>query len=114
MTHKCALDTPVCSNHRELGPTIVGRNTLTGAAWVGKRGTLRFARVASVARGNPVRNRDCPAAVSGDERRTMHWLSSWEAAATRKTHESEDLPEAATSSGVACLHDVLEGRTTSR
>jgi hypothetical protein len=48
--------------------------------------------------------------VSGDDRRQTHWLSSWEATATRKTHESEDLPEAATLVERGVLRDVLEGR----
>src|SRR5690606_15721047 len=52
-----------------------------------------------VARGNPVRIRDCPAAVSGNERR-HHALghAAWEATASRaprergSARESEDLP----------------------
>jgi hypothetical protein len=53
--------------------------------------------LASVVRGNPVRVRDCPR--SGEWRRTPSDAlarTSWEATATRKTHESEDLPNAAT------------------
>jgi len=34
-------------------------------------------------RGNPVRIRDCPAAVCGNDRRHQHWASAWEAPATR-------------------------------
>ena len=53
------------------------------------------------ARGNPVRVRDCPAAVSGNDRRhTALDREIWEATASRgradqsvrRAHESEDLP----------------------
>src|ERR1700754_1263468 len=37
------------------------------------------------ARGNPVRVRDCPAAVSGNDRRHKHWVATWEATASRST-----------------------------
>ena len=48
-------------------------------------------------RGNPVRVRDCPAAVCRNDRRYEHWSQDREATAIRSTTlvracESEDLP----------------------
>ena len=65
----------------------------------------RLACGCGVVRGNPVRIRDCPAAVSGNDRRHTHWVTTtWEATASRnsvvlemlrcqgRARESEDLP----------------------
>lgn len=62
-----------------------------GPRWCGLRSWFRCLREWGL-RGNLVRIRGCPAAVSGDETRATHWARAWEAAASRLSHEPEDLP----------------------
>jgi hypothetical protein len=72
-----------------------------------------------VARGNPVRFRDCPAAVNGNESRQKHWtrMSGKRrpvGACRRRARESEDLPAPRTCPCVRVSEAPREGGRTWR
>ncbi|BBG04995.1 hypothetical protein PSA01_53580 [Pseudonocardia saturnea] len=64
-----------------------------------------------------MRIRDCPAAVSGNDRRHQHWEPTREATASRHehdAHESEYLPPVRAPTGVRGSVASREGRTDDR